>query len=108
MHRAGFLLFTLKGLEVVQATLASDLALELFEPVEGHACSVGPGSRSGVRCGRNGVDAGGRCSLISVKDLASLADLKDLLVKVGFGGIQDRLSGFGEEDAFASAGGHSW
>lgn len=49
VHRAGFLLFTLKGLEVVQATLASDLALELFEPVERHACSVGPGDRSGVR-----------------------------------------------------------
>lgn len=36
------LTFTLDGLEIVKATLASDLALELFETVEGHARGICP------------------------------------------------------------------
>ena len=43
------------------------------------------------------------CALVCVKDLASLADLEDLPVGVGLGGIYGGLGGLGEEDAFASA-----
>lgn len=40
MHGPSFLSFALERLKVIQATLASDLALELLEPVEGHSCGV--------------------------------------------------------------------
>lgn len=40
MERAGFLALALNGLEVVEAALASDLALKLFEAVEGHTGGI--------------------------------------------------------------------
>lgn len=43
MHGAGFLLFALDCLEVVEAALACHFALKVSESVEGHACCVGPG-----------------------------------------------------------------
>ena len=41
MHCLCLLLFALERLEVVEAALACDLALELFEPVERHSGSIG-------------------------------------------------------------------
>lgn len=43
MHCLGLLLFALERLEVVKATLACDLALKLFQSVEGHSRRVSPG-----------------------------------------------------------------
>ena len=40
MHGPSFVLLALKSLEIIQATLASDLTLELLEPIEGHAGCV--------------------------------------------------------------------
>lgn len=48
MHGPCFLLFALKCLEIVHATLARELALELFEMVERHSRGIGP-----VRTGMN-------------------------------------------------------
>lgn len=46
VHRPSLLPFTLDSLEVIKTTLSCDLALELLQPVEGHACSVSPVSVS--------------------------------------------------------------
>jgi hypothetical protein len=42
MHRASLLLLALESLKVLEATFASDLALELFEAVKGHPGGVSP------------------------------------------------------------------
>lgn len=42
MKFARFVLFTIERLEVVEATLARNLALELFEFIEAHPCGVLP------------------------------------------------------------------
>lgn len=42
MHRLGLLLFALERLEVVKAALACNLALELFQSVEGHSRRICP------------------------------------------------------------------
>ena len=42
MHSLCLLLFAFKRLEVVEATLSRNLALELLEPVKGHSRSIGP------------------------------------------------------------------
>lgn len=43
MHRTGFITLAFQGLKVVQAAFACDLALELLEAIERHACSIGSG-----------------------------------------------------------------
>jgi hypothetical protein len=43
MHCLSFLLFALERLEIVEATLACDLTLELFQSVEGHSRRIRPG-----------------------------------------------------------------
>ena len=53
MHRAGFLPLALQSLEIVQAALARNLALELFEAIERHSCSISSG-RTTVRKLRKG------------------------------------------------------
>lgn len=53
MHCLGLMLFTFERLEIVEATLASDFALELFQSVEGHSRGIGPGE------GQSGKGRGG-------------------------------------------------
>ena len=43
MHGTGLLSLALQRLEVVQATLAGDLALEVFHSIEGHPGCIGTG-----------------------------------------------------------------
>lgn len=42
MHGTGLLAFTFHCLEIVKTAFAGDLALELLEPIEGHASSIRP------------------------------------------------------------------
>ena len=59
VHGTGFLSLALQCLEIVETTLSSNLALELFEAVEGHPCGIGPWTVRGLQ-GWNKVGGGGR------------------------------------------------
>jgi len=50
---AGLLTLAFYSLEIVQAAFAGDLALELPETIEGHACSKGPKKK---RCLKGGEE----------------------------------------------------
>ena len=47
MHRASLKFLAIQRLEIVQTTLAGNLALELLLPVKGHPGSVGTGCSEG-------------------------------------------------------------
>lgn len=57
VHGLGLLLFAVERLKVVEAALASDLALKLLEPIEGHPRCVRSGEREGET---RGMEEGGR------------------------------------------------
>lgn len=67
MKFARFVLFTIERLEVVEATLARNLALELFEFIEAHPCGV---------------------LLVCFKNLACLLKEEDVSVWVMFCSVQ--------------------
>ena len=81
MHRLGLMLFTFERLEVVKATLASDLALELFESVEGHSRRISPGEGAEGRSGK-GRGGSGLRALIGFEYLSCLMEIINLLVGV--------------------------
>ena len=87
MHSAGLLPLALEGLEVVETTLAGDLALELLEPVEGHTCGIRPEQHGRKVSGGPGRGVRTVDALVVVKYLAGLLEVEDFPVGVVLEGI---------------------
>ena len=106
MHCSSFLLLTFEGLKIIHSTLASDLTLELFHPVERHPSCIGPMESYlvWVRLDTKGLE--GRYVLISLKDLAGLVEVIDLFIRAILESIEKCRRGLGEQYALAPACGH--
>ena len=99
---AGLLMFAFYSLEIVQAAFAGDLALELPETIEGHACSEDPKKK----CLKGGWRTVEKDALIGLEDLAGFLEVEDLTFRICLESMDEVLGGFCEDDAFTATGRH--
>ena len=103
MHDACLLLLALESLEVVEAALAGDLALELLHAVERDAAGVGTKSQSALGVTRR---AWAGDVLVILENLACEVEVIHGPVRVVAEGLEEGRTGLVEEDPLSSARRH--
>ena len=103
MHRARLLSFAIDCLEVVEAALAGDLALELLHAVERDAAGVGTGTWLALGVTRR---AWAGDVLVILENLACEVEVIHGPVRVVAEGLEEGGTGLVEEDPLSSARRH--